>query len=278
VWHNRLLQSGALAEAERHWLDTFAGGVTALELPTDYPRPPVQSFEGGGATTEAEPELSDALRRLGEESGATLYMVLLAVYSVLLSKYTGQDDLIVGTPAAGRSHPDTAPMIGMFVHTLPMRCKPSGSLTFRSFLEQIKATSLQAFEHQDYPLERVMERLAVKRAAGRNPLFDTVFSVQNQDMASPEWAGLSFLPYERESRTAQFDLALKAVEDGRCIVLHAEYAGKLFRRETAERMLRDYLDVARIAAEQPDARLEDIRLKTPDILDNVLSTEIEFTF
>ncbi|KAF6577581.1 condensation domain-containing protein, partial [Paenibacillus sp. EKM211P] len=176
VWQQSDEQKAQLAKQEAYWLDMFRGELPVLELPTDYPRPAMQSYEGRTLQLFMDSEKSEGLKRLAAENGATLYMVLLAGYTMLLHKYTGQEDVVVGTPIAGRNHSDVQPLIGMFVNTLAIRSYPAAVKTFLDYLKEIKETTLGAFEHQNYPFEELVDKVNVARDLSRNPLFDTMFA------------------------------------------------------------------------------------------------------
>ncbi|MFW9336530.1 condensation domain-containing protein, partial [Paenibacillus polymyxa] len=181
VWQQSDEQKAQLAKQEAYWLDMFRGELPVLELPTDYPRPAMQSYEGRTLQLFMDSEKSEGLKRLAAENGATLYMVLLAGYTMLLHKYTGQEDVVVGTPIAGRNHSDVQPLIGMFVNTLAIRSYPAAGKTFLDYLKEIKETTLGAFEHQNYPFEELVDKVNVARDLSRNPLFDTMFALQNTE-------------------------------------------------------------------------------------------------
>ncbi|MFD0697523.1 condensation domain-containing protein, partial [Paenibacillus sp. GCM10027628] len=278
VWQNRMLGSETMRIHEAYWLETFSGEIPVLTLPTDYPRPALQSFEGDAVIVRSGQPLHDQIYKLASECGATLYIIMLAAYQVLIAKYSGQTDIIVGTPVAGRSVAETENMIGMFVNTLAIRTRPESGKTFGQFLEEVKRSSLHALEHQHYPLEMLIDQLELRRDLSRNPLFDTVFSVQNQDMKASEFAGLKFEPYHRENKIAQFDLSVKAFEDERDIVIHAEYGTQLFKKETIERMMDDYQALLQQVTENPALLLSDIVLQRFDKLENVLPGKVEFLF
>ncbi|MBW7477864.1 non-ribosomal peptide synthetase, partial [Paenibacillus oenotherae] len=159
AWQRKLASSEAMRKQEAYWLETFAGELPVLELATDYARPAVQRFEGEAVGFGVEKETLEGLKRLAQETGATLYMVLLAAYTTLLHRYTGQEDIVVGTPIAGRPHADLEKLIGMFVGTLALRTSPSGEKTFREYVEEVKEKTLEAFENQDYPFEELVEKL-----------------------------------------------------------------------------------------------------------------------
>ncbi|MEO2215445.1 condensation domain-containing protein [Paenibacillus amylolyticus] len=209
VWQQSTLEVERMQAHEAYWLSVYAEEVPVLELPTDRTRPSVPSSEGGQVHTEVNAKTVEGLKRIADETGATLYMVLLAAYNVWLHKYTGQTDMVVGTPVAGRTHEDMAPMIGMFVNTLALRNAPSGEKRFMDFVGEVKERTLAAFDHQDYPFEELVEKLDVRRDLGRNPLFDTMLVLQNMEQARFELEGVDVRPVELHHSTTKFDLLAK---------------------------------------------------------------------
>ncbi|MXO81656.1 hypothetical protein GRP75_28605, partial [Paenibacillus sp. OT2-17] len=147
VWQKEMFAGDSIKKQEEYWLQTFKGDIPVLDMPTDYPRPAVQSFEGDAVSFEINPELSVKLNKLATDNGATLYMVLMAAYNVLLSRYTGQEDIIVGSPVAGRPHADLQGIIGMFINTLAIRNYPEGEKTFVQFLQEVRENAFLAFEN-----------------------------------------------------------------------------------------------------------------------------------
>ncbi|GEB34858.1 non-ribosomal peptide synthase/polyketide synthase [Brevibacillus parabrevis] len=281
AWQNELFQTEAYKKQEQHWLNTFADEIPLLNLPTDYPRPSVQSFAGDLVLFAAGKELLERLQQVASETGTTLYMILLAAYNVLLSKYTGQEDIIVGTPVAGRSHADVENIMGIFVNTLALRNQPASSKTFAQFLQEVKQNALAAYDHQDYPFEELVEKLAIQRDISRNPLFDTLFSLENANQQSLAIAELTASPYELFNKISKFDLALNASESPADIQFQLTFATKLFKKETVERMARHYLEILRWISEQPTASLADIDMMTEaekrTLLLNVNDTFVERT-
>ncbi|MDQ1352204.1 MAG: tyrocidine synthetase, partial [Acidobacteriota bacterium] len=178
-WQRREKQAEHLLEQEEYWKKEFAGEIPVLELPTDYRRPEVQSFEGNSLNFEMGREIAGALKTLALEAGSTLYMALIALYSTFLTKISGLEDIVIGTPVAGRRHADLEKIIGMFVNTLALRNYPSGEKKFIDFLKEVKKKTLDALENQDYQYEDLVEELAITRDAGRNPLFDALLVLQN---------------------------------------------------------------------------------------------------
>ena len=175
VWQNELSGSAVLKKQETYWLELFAGEVPILNLPTDFPRPSIQSFEGDYFNFQPGRVLTGKLNNLAVETGTTLYMVFLSAYNILLYKYTGQEDIIVGSAIAGRLHADFNNLIGMFVNTLPVRNNPEGEKTYREYLKECKENALQFYENQSYQFEELVDKIDLPRDISRNPLFDTYF-------------------------------------------------------------------------------------------------------
>lgn len=262
VWQNELFQTDVYKKQELHWVNTFADEIPLLNLPTDYPRPTIQSFEGDLVLFDTGKELTERLRKVAADTGTTLYMVLLAAYHVLLSKYSGQEDIIVGTPVAGRSHADVENIMGIFVNTLAMRNHPASDKTFTQFLQEVKQNALAAFDNQDYPFEELVEKLAIQRDISRNPLFDTMFSLENANQQSLAIEELTAAPYELFNKISKFDLALNASESQSDIQFQFAFGTKLFKKETIQRMAHHYLEILLAISAQPNAKLAEIDMMT----------------
>ncbi|QSF97260.1 lichenysin non-ribosomal peptide synthetase LicA [Bacillus paralicheniformis] len=257
VWQQHLLTERHKVQ-EEYWLKELAGELPVLTLPADYPRPSIQTFEGSRLSFALKPELVQQLRKLAKETDSTLYMVLAASYSALLSKLSGQSEVIVGSPAAGRPHTDLSRIIGMFVNTLAIRTRPEGDKPFSAFLEEVKETTLGAFEHQDYPFEELIEKLNIQRDMSRNPLFDAVFSMRNADLKDLSMEGITLKPYDFAHQTAKFDLTLTATEEDGLLVFEMEYNTALFKHESIERWRGYWVNLLEAVAENPDARLSEL--------------------
>ncbi|WP_236628524.1 non-ribosomal peptide synthetase [Paenibacillus mucilaginosus] len=262
AWQNHLLQDGRMGEKADYWLSRFQGTIPVLNLPTDYPRPAFRSFEGGEWEFRADGKLQARLTELAARAGATLNMVLTAAYHLLLAKYTGSDDIVAGSPIAGRPHADLQPIIGMFVNMLPLRTRPEAAKTFMGYLVEVKETALGAYDHQDYPLEELIDRLRLERDASRNPLFDTAFAMQNMEMEPVRAGGLQVTPYAAPSRKAKFDLTLEAFPETEGIRFVLEYASALFKKESAVRLAGHYLHLLVQIADQPEELLGSYELIT----------------
>ncbi|UUZ97668.1 condensation domain-containing protein [Paenibacillus sp. P25] len=264
VWQQSPAQKEQLKRQEAYWLEQFRGELPVLEMPTDYARPAVQKYGGHTLSFRIDSAISEGLKRIASENGATLYMVLLAAYTVLLQKYTGQEDVIVGTPIAGRTHGDLQPIIGMFVNTLALRSYPSAGKTFLSYLEEIKETTLGAYEHQTYPFEDLVEALQLPRDLSRNPLFDTMFSLQTLENREYRLEGLRLALYPNEHTISKFDLSLDVSEGGDGLECSLEYATALFKRETAERLAKHYEQLVTAIVNEPGAKIASLSLLTAE--------------
>jgi surfactin family lipopeptide synthetase A len=249
-----------MEKKERYWLDQFKGEIPRLDIYTDYPRPEVQSFEGDRITFTVEKELHRRINQLMKETNTTLYMVLLAVYNILLARYTGQEDIIVGTPAAGREHADFENVIGLFINALPMRNYPRGNNTFKEFLNEVKLNTINAYENQAYPFGNLMEKVTVTDDLSRNPIFETELLVQNMEM--PEWdiKGLRFIPIESLYDATQVDIAIEAWESEERISFNLIYCTRLFKRVTMERFALFFKDILSTLLDNPDIELEEIKI------------------
>nr|WGD59118.1 condensation domain-containing protein [Bacillus subtilis] len=259
VWQSRQAAEGYKKD-QTYWKEVFAGELPVLQLLSDYPRPPVQSFEGDRVSIKLDAGVKDRLNRLAEQNGATLYMVMLSAYYTLLSKYTGQDDIIVGTPSAGRNHSDTEGIIGMFVNTLAIRSEVKQDETFIQLISRVRKRVLNAFSHQDYPFEWLVEELNIPRDVSRHPLFDTMFSLQNATEGIPAVDDLSFSVHETNFKIAKFDLTVQARETDEGIELDLDYSTKLFKQSTADRLLTHFARLLEEAAVDSEKRISEYKL------------------
>jgi tyrocidine synthetase-3 len=260
AWHNALTASDKMKQQESYWLDRFSGELPALNLPLDFVRPSFQSFSGNRVCFSLDEMLTAGIKKLAAETGTTLFMFLLSAYTVLLSKYTGQEDIVVGTPIEGRRHAELRNIIGMFVNTLAVRSRPASEKTFETFLGEVKADLLNAYEHQDYPFEELVEQAALNRDVSRNPLFDTLFVLRNSELSGLQLEGLSVKPIEAYEKTAKFDLMLEAVDRGTTIGGRIEYCTDLFKESTIEGFCAHFINALRDIVSQPGKRLAEISI------------------
>lgn len=207
---------------------------------------------------ELEPELAGSLRALARREGVTLYTVLLSIYYALLAKYTGESDIVIGTAAARRMRPELQGVVGMFVNMVPIRLRGQSGLRFDQWLKQVHGEALTAIGNGDVPYEEIAELANVERAYGRNPLFDSVFTLQNMEL--PEWKSkdVVYTPQAMDSGSAKFDLTWECVDNGVSITFTLEYALDLYDERAAAQWARHYVALAWAVAEQPHAALGEL--------------------
>ena len=239
VWQEGFKTGDAYKTQGAYWLKQLEGELPVLDLPADHARPPVRSFAGDKVSFTLDQEVASGLHKLARENGSTLYMVLLAAYTAFLSRLSGQEDIIVGSPIAGRPHKDLEPILGMFVNTLALRTRPEGGKPFVQYLQEVRETAMEAFEHQDYPFEELVDKLELTRDMSRNPLFDVMFVLQNMDQESLELDELCLKPAANNGhQTSKFDLTLYAQEQPRgLLTFQMEFSTDLYKKKTIEKWL-----------------------------------------
>jgi amino acid adenylation domain-containing protein len=239
VWQREWLSGEVLERQLAYWRRQLAGVPPALDLPTDHARPPVKTFKGATCSITLAEHLAEDLRALSRREGATLYMVLLASFQALLARYTGEEDIVVGAPVAGRSRAETENLIGLFINMLVLRADLSGDPTFRELLKRVREVALGAYMHQDLPMEMLVDELRPERSLGHAPLFDIGFDFLplSPEQERLELPGLTLSAVESDTDTAKFDLVLKFVETQRGLVASLNYSTDLFEETTVRRML-----------------------------------------
>ncbi|XHR98260.1 amino acid adenylation domain-containing protein [Mucilaginibacter sp. UC70_90] len=237
VWQQGPAQQERLLGQRDFWKGEFSEGVSLLNLPCDHPRPAVKSYQGSNRSFMLDAEDTSGLRQLGEGSGATLFMTVLSVFNVFLSKLSNEEDITVGTATAGRYHAELEGIIGLFVNTLALRNQATGSLSFREFLSVVKERTLSCFDNQLYPYEELINELELSRDTSRSPLFDVMFSYQNFGHKDLEIPGLKLKPGANEHNISKFDLTLTATETEGKLHLNFEYSTSLFEGETIDRFM-----------------------------------------
>jgi len=279
-WQNHEKKKGTLKNQEEYWQKQLKGKIPLLAMPIDFPRPETHCFEGSTISFDINGKVKGELEKLTSDTGATLHIVLLTVFYILLFKYTEQEDIIVGSLIAGRTHPELENIIGMFVNMLIMRDHPGENKTFREFLPAVKENALKAYENQDYPFEAIVEKLDIQREPGRHPLIDAVFVFQDMEMPGLEIPGLKLTLQEFEHNIAHFDLSLTAFRDHNTIKLKLEYSTALFNPCTAERLLKQYIEILGQVTVNQDIKLKDISI-THDLLSaasTILYDDRDFSF
>ncbi|HST58045.1 MAG TPA: amino acid adenylation domain-containing protein, partial [Longimicrobium sp.] len=259
AWQREHLRGEVMDAQLAYWTNQLSGAPALLELPTDHPRPSTQSYRGALLTVDFRDGLLDRLETLGRQEGATLYMVLLAAFQAVLGKYAGTDDVVVGSPIAGRTRGETEPLIGFFVNTLVLRTDLGGDPGFRALLRRVRAATLGAYEHQEVPFERLVAELEPERSLGHAPLFQVSFSVSGAD-AGVALAGVRTEALPVELAPAKFDLSLDVAHGAGEMHGTLVYATDLFERTTAERLLAHLERVLEQVARDGDVRLSRLRL------------------
>jgi len=263
VWQRERLDGSALEGELAYWRDRLQGTAT-LALPTDRPHPAVQSFRGGMHPFALPRESWDAATALARRSGATPFMVLLAAFDVLLYRWSGTEDVVVGSPVAGRTPEQTEPLIGVFLNTLALRTDLSGDPTFAGLLARVRDVTLDAYAHQEVPFERLVEELKIERSLARHPLFQVIFSMHAASSGAPELPGLVVESGEGDTGTTKVDLVLAVVEEeGR---LHGvfQYASDLWDADTIARMAAHFSVLLAAAAADPGLRVSELPLMAPE--------------
>jgi FkbH-like protein len=266
-WLNSEAGKKAIRQQQSYWLKQFSGDIGLLDLPTDFPRPAERNFAGELKFYHVDIQLSEKVKRLALDTGNTVYILLLAIYNVFLSKYTGQEDIIVGTLVAGRSTVELQHIIGMFVNTLPIRNRPTPGKTFLEFLEEVKETSIQAYENQDFPFDELVNLLDFPRDPSRNPLIDTVFvsddfGILTSAVPDRELSQLTLKPYPFVQKQSRFDLlvGLRDINNENGILMAFEYCTAVYRQESIDTMFNHFSNIIAEVVNDPTLKLADIKM------------------
>lgn len=262
LWQNSQPRHEQVKNQEQYWLKRFQGEIPPLKLPYDYPRPTIRSYEGNTLEFRIDMEITRALKQLAAREQVTLFMVLLAVYNILLSKLSWSEDIVVGTTTAGRDRVEFQPVIGMFVNTLALRNYPTGTKTFKEFLQELKIQTLEAFENQDYPFENLVEKVAAKQEASHSMLFDTLFTLQNIDIPEAEIPGLALKSYEYKHPVSRVDMTWLGEEKQGTIRFTIEYSTKLFKEATIKQFGEYFKMIINAVLKDIETRLKDIEVST----------------
>jgi len=244
------------------WKKQLGGPLPVLELPADRPRPAVQTYSGAVETLALSAELRDALSRLGRTEETTLFMTLLAAFQTLLHRYTGLEDVLIGSPIAGRNLTETEELIGCFINTLVLRGDLSGNPTFRELLRRVRETAVAAYANEDLPFEKLVEELQPGRDLSHSPLFQVMFALERAPFEDVHWPGLKLTPLGLDSGTAKFDLTLYVTESAEGLTARMEYNTDLFDPTTIRRMLNHLRVLLEGVVAGSDKRLSDLPLLT----------------
>jgi amino acid adenylation domain-containing protein len=260
IWQREWFRDEILERQLDYWRNQLSGTPPILELPIDKARPPVQSFNGSHEPLGLDEQISKELRKLSRREGVTMFMTLLAAWQLLLSRYTGQEDIVVGTPIAGRNRLETEDLIGFFVNTLVLRTDLRGNPSFREVLKRVREVLLGAYSHQDVPFERLVEELQTERSLSHTPLFQVAIALQNAPQESLDLTGLELSEMESENQTAKFDLTLTLAESEQLIGGALVYNSDLFEASTIKRLVAHYTALLQAVIKHPELRLSELTL------------------
>ncbi|WP_273480580.1 non-ribosomal peptide synthetase, partial [Acetivibrio straminisolvens] len=272
-WISKRLQDGALKKQEDFWFKTLEGDIPVLDMPLDFSRSDVRTFVGDTVEFNLGVETSALLNALAQKQGITLNSLLFSVYTALLHRYTGQEDIIIGSLSAGRNHPDLENMVGMFNNFLPIRTQINAAGTFEELMNSVNGELVKAYENQDYPYDMMVEKLSFRPELSRNPFFDTMLIFHNEidrDI-SLKLEGLSFDLYKLNSHTSKLDLKLDVYLDKtgsiECII---EYNTALFKKETIERLAKHFANITREVLQKPNKKISEIEMLTREEKEQIL--------
>lgn len=274
VWQENFFNSENFKSSEEYWLNKFIDGGARLELNTDYPRNTEQNIYSDQMTLTLEPHLAAKLRGTAAENGSTLYTLMLTALNILLNKYTGQDDISIGTPSSGRFHTGLDNAVGMFVNTIVMRNFPNPEKSVGEFLEEVNNCVVESLDHEDYPFEELVDQIDVERNSERNPLFDIMFSLQNieeNENIISENEELTYYKYPFESNMTQFDISIDTFVQKNKVELKFKYAKQLFKKETIKRMAQHYLQILSFISDNTESSIKDVEILSREETEQLLA-------
>jgi len=279
-WQQEWFSNGTLERDLSYWKDNLTSAPASLELPTDRPRPAIPSYRGATRSFLLPATICDDLKTVCRGESVTLFMALLAAFQTLLHRYTGQDDISVGSPVAGRNRPETEALIGCFVNTLVMRTDLRGNPSLRELLRRVRETALGAYTHQEAPFERIVEELRPQRTFGPSPLFQVWFVLHNTPMPAVVLPELSLIPLEVDGGTATFDLTLSMAETADGLSGSVTYSTDLFDPGTVAEMIVRFEIILREIIKHPDTRLLDIPFQAGRAagIESLADAEPQFAF
>ncbi|MBW4556585.1 MAG: amino acid adenylation domain-containing protein [Trichormus sp. ATA11-4-KO1] len=262
-WQRQSINSQRIQSLLTYWQQKLQGELPVLNLPTDRPRSPVQTFKGSRAKLVLSPTLRKELKNFSRQQGVTLFMTLLTAFKILLYRYTGQTDIVVGSPIANRNRAEIESLIGLFVNVLALRTDLSGDLSFQELLARVKLTALEAYVHQDLPFEKLVEELQPNRDLSYNPLFQVMFVLQNVPKPHVSLTDVSITYEEAENGTSKFDLTLFMDDSEESLVATCEYNTDLFNADTINRMLGHFQTLLESIVSDPQQCISQVQILTP---------------
>lgn len=262
IWQRERFSRDRLATQLNYWKQQLSGDLPILQLPTDRPRPAIATFTGAKQYFTFSPTLTEALTKLSQQAEVTLFMTLLAAFNTLLYRYTEQEDILIGTSIANRNQSELEGILGLFVNTLVLRNNLGGDPTFRNLLSRVRDVTLDAYAHQDFPFEKLVEELQPDRDLSRNPLFQVMFVLQNTPISGQEMAGLTWRGLDFDSGTSQFDLFLSIAESKQGLTGFWEYSTDLFDPATITQLIDNFQTLLTSIVENPDRQISQLPILT----------------
>ena len=269
VWENQKIKSNELKEAENYWVNQFIDDIPVLDMPTNYPRPTVQTFEGKKIYATINKETTNKINNLANSLGVTPYMLLLSFYYILLYKYTSQEDITVGSPIVNRTSSELYNIIGMFVNSMPVRAKIDSNLSFVDFVKTVKTICLENYKYQEYPFDELVSKLNIQRDASRNPLFDTMFAYQSE-YTPATFEEINAKYYIPENNISKFDLSLEVIPENDKLNLSFEYATSLFNNDFITNLLNHYINIINTVLDNKDIKISKIDILADEEKNKIL--------
>lgn len=258
TWENDNLKNNYFDESKNYWISQFKDEIPLLNMPTNYPKPAEKSFKGSKVYKTIDSELTKKINEFAINNKVTPYMILLSAYYILLSKYTMQDDIVIGSPVVGRDNFEFSNIIGMFVNTLPLRMKIEANYSFDEFLKNVKDMCLNSFEHQTYPLDELVNNLDIARDTSRNPLFDVLFTYQNDGLSQLNLKDIKSQYYILDTKISKFDLSLEIIPNNDILNINFEYCTKLFNEDFIQNLSDHYINILKIILDNNEIKISDI--------------------
>lgn len=261
-WQGRLMNDGTYKKHSEYWLKVFDEEPPVLDLPADFTRPPVKSYDGAQESFTISRSNKDKISAISHQHKTTPFVIFLSIIKVLLSKLSGQHDVVVGTSTAGRSHADMENAIGMFINTLPIRSKFTEEYSFTQLLNTVRDASINAFQHQDFQFEELLETLSLTRDPSRNPLFDIMFIFQNIEASDFSIPGVTINPIQNDVKISKFDITFEIFENSDEFIVNIEYCTKLFTRNSIVKLGEYLTHITDVICNNPVTKISEIRLQS----------------
>ena len=258
VWEEEQINSNKFNKEKKYWIHNFEDDIPLLNMPTVFPRPNVQNFEGNNYFSKLDNKLYNQIADISKKLDITPYMLLLSVYYILLAKYTSQDDIVIGSPISGRYNPETSNLLGMFVNSLPLRNKINGDYSFTEFCNIIKTNCIESFKNGTYPFDKLVEDLKIKRDTSRNPIFDTMFTYQSEGYHNVNFNGVTGKYFIPNNKISKFDLSLEIVPMNNEYDLRYEYNTKLFNEDFIKRLSSHFINILKTVLNNFQIKINEI--------------------